>query len=585
MYTKKIITIVLMMTASLFISCQSSKDKKENETTKAKRPNIIVIMTDDIGYSDLGCYGSEINTPNLDKLAANGIQFTNFYNTSRCSPSRASLLTGLYSHQANMGHLATKQKMYWDEPGYVNNLNKDAATIAEVLKEAGYATYMAGKWHVLGLDYKWSLEKMAEDQSNWPLQRGFDRYFGNLGGSGSYYDTYTLVEDNAFVPPGENFYLTHAITDHTVKYIKEHPADKPFFAYVAYFAAHWPLHAPEEEIAKYKGKYDIGWDSLRVRRFNKQKELGIVNENHQLSEKLPSIIDWQDEPMKAWQARSMETYAAMVDIMDQGIGKIIAALEEKGELDNTIILYMQDNGGCAEPVYTDKMVEPLTEKQKELKPFPYDELLRKYKPKYTREGKFIRAGRGVMAGPPDTWIGYNEEWANLSNTPYRYYKSLVYEGGIITPLIAHWPAGIEQKGVLNNQVGHLIDIMPTCLEIAGVDYPKEFNGKAVIPLEGRSLVPAFQNKPVDRDFLFWEHEASRALRIGDWKLVAKPEVAMKITAEEMNSWELYNLKEDPSEINNIAAEYPEKVREMAEKWQSEASRVQALPWPWDDSKQ
>jgi len=583
MLTLLLITVTIFLLSCQSLSCQSSKIKEINdEKTHAKRPNIIVIMSDDVGYSDLGCYGSEINTPNLDKLAGNGIKFTNFYNTSRCSTSRASLLTGLYSHQANMGHLATKQNEFWTQPGYVNNLNKDTPTIAEVLKGAGYSTYMTGKWHVLGLDYKWSLEDMAADKSNWPLQRGFDRYFGNLGGSGSYYDPYTLVSDNSFIPPGENFYLTDAITDTTVKYIKEHSSDKPFFCYVAYYAAHWPLHAPEKEIAKYKGKFDIGWDSLRIRRFNKQKELGIINENHKLSKKTPTIIDWVDEPLKEWQARSMETYAAMVDIMDQGIGRIIAALEEKGELDNTIILYMQDNGACSEPVYTDKMVKPLTKEQKVLKPFPYDEILRKYKPKYTREGKFIRAGRGVMAGPADTWIGYNEEWANLSNTPYRYYKSLVYEGGIISPLIVNWPSGIKEKGIINHEVGHLIDIMPTVLDLAGVDFPEQINNKNTIPLEGRSLVPAFENKSIDRDYLFWEHEASRAFRIGNWKLVSKPAIPMKFTAEDENAWELYNLEEDPSETNNIAAKYPERVKEMSKKWQAEAVRLKVLPWPWDE---
>ena len=337
-----------LMAGLIFASCSSRADRSLPE-----RPNIIVILADDIGYSDIGSYGSEIKTPNLDRLAAGGIRFTHFYNTSRCSPSRASLLTGLYPHQAGMGHLATRP--LWNEPGYLDDLNKNTATIAEVLKEAGYATYMTGKWHLFGMDNASTLEELAKDKSNWPLQRGFERYFGNLSGSCSYWDPFTLLSGNNFIAPGDGFYYTNAITDTTVKYIRENPDGKPFFFYVAYYSAHWPLHAPEEEIAKYKGVYDIGWDSLRIQRFNRQKELGVITENNKLTERPESIAPWEDEPMKEWQARRMETYAAMIDIMDQGIGRIIAALEEKGELDNTIILYMQDNGGCAEPVLTNRM--------------------------------------------------------------------------------------------------------------------------------------------------------------------------------------------------------------------------------------
>jgi arylsulfatase len=284
--------------------------------------------------------------------------------------------------------------------------------------------------------------------------------------------------------------------------------------------------------------------------------------------------------MKEWQSRRMETYAAMIDIMDQGIGRIIAALEEKGELDNTVIFYMQDNGGCAEPVLTNTPAKPLTDEQKVLKPFPYNQILTVRKSEYTRDGRFVRSGRGVMAGDADTWLAYGEDWANVSNTPFRLYKSFVHEGGIITPMIVHWPAGIKNKGTLNREAGHLIDIMPTCLEIAGAAYPDEFNGTKTLPPEGLSLVPAFENRKLKRKYLFWEHEGNRAIRMGKWKLVSRVKTPMEFTAEDENGWELYNLDKDPSETTNLAGKRPRKVKKMAAKWENEAVRIQAKPWPW-----
>jgi arylsulfatase len=281
----------------------------------------------------------------------------------------------------------------------------------------------------------------------------------------------------------------------------------------------------------------------------------------------------------------METYAAMIDVMDQGIGRIIAALDETGELDNTIILYMQDNGGCAEPVLTNRMADSLTEEQKVLKPYPYDQILTVRKPEYTRDGRFIRSGRGVMAGPPDTWVAYGEDWANVSNTPFRLYKSWVHEGGIATPLIVHWPEGISQKGTINTQTGHLIDIMPTCLELAGVRYPEEFNGVTTTPPEGLSLIPALNGRKLDREFLFWEHEGNRAIRMGNWKLVAKVAEPMKFTPEDENMWELYDLENDPSETVDLAGKYPDRVKKMAAKWEEEAIRLKVKPWPWDNQKE
>ncbi len=563
-----------LMTGLIFTSCSSSADRSLPE-----RPNIIVILADDIGYSDIGSYGSEIKTPNLDRLAAGGIRFTHFYNTARCSPSRASLLTGLYPHQAGMGHLATRP--LWDEPGYLDDLNKNTATIAEVLKGAGYATYMTGKWHLYGMNASSLPQPPDIDSSNWPLQRGFDRFFGHLSGSCSYWDPFTLLSGNKFITPGEGFYYTDAISDTAVKFIRENPDGKPFFFYVAYYAAHWPLHAPEEAIAKYDGVYDIGWDSLRAQRFKREQELGVITPNHRLSERTETIPAWEDETMKEWQARRMETYAAMIDIMDQGIGRIIKALEEKGELDNTIILYMQDNGGCAEPVLTNRMAIPLTDEQKVLKPYPQDQILAVRKPEYTRDGRYIRSGRGVMPGPPDTWVAYGEEWANASNTPFRYYKSFVHEGGIATPLIVHWPEGLRKKGIIVNEPGHLIDIMPTCLELAGVKFPVEFNGNITTPPEGLSLLPAFGGKKLHREFLFWEHEGNRAIRMGKWKLVSRVATPMEFSPQDENNWELYDLEMDPSETDNMAAKHPDRVKEMAARWEKEAVRLKVKPWPWE----
>lgn len=556
------LALLSMVSAPLF---------SQNGNINLKRPNILVILTDDMGYSDIGCYGSEIRTPNIDKLANNGVRFTHFYNTARCSPTRASLLTGLYPHQAGMGHLANSN---YDEEGYRNDLSRNAVTMAEVLKSAGYSTYMAGKWHIC------KDISPNGDKSNWPLQRGFQRFFGTLNGSGSYYDPGTLVSNNTFVAPGKDFYYTNAISDTTVKFIREHPKGKPFFFYVAFTAAHWPLHAPEKEVEKYKEQYDKGWDYTREQRFNKLQKLGIISKECVLTERGVNIPAWKDEPMKEWQVRRMEVYAAMIDVMDQGIGRIVAELDRKGDLENTIIFYMHDNGGCAEPVGTDKMEIPLTAEQKVLHPISYDSIFYGKKPEYSRDGQFVRSGRGVMAGGPASWVAYGEEWANVSNTPYRLYKHFTHEGGIASPLIVTWPKGITSKGGLRTDNAHLIDIMATCLDITGIEYPKTFNGNAIQSYEGSSLVPAFFNKPIDRVSIFWEHEGNRAIRTGKWKLVSRTQKDKKFTSADEKSWELYDMNADPSETIDLAKKMPEKVNELALLWEKEALRTKAKPWPW-----
>ena len=535
------------------------------------RPNIVLIMSDDMGYSDIGCYGGEIKTPNLDKLAANGLRFTQFYNTSRCCPTRASLLTGLYPHQAGIGHMTDADH---ELKAYKGDLNKNSMTIAEVLKHNGYSTYMAGKWHVT------AHTKPDGPKHNWPRQRGFDKYFGTIFGAGSFYDPSTLTDGNTQIAPDKDFYYTDAISNRAVDYIKQHDQKNPYFIYVAYTAAHWPMHALPKDIAKYKGVYDRGWDVIRQERYDRMIRMGLIDKNWALSEPDPDAYPWEDEELKAWRSRCMEVYAAMVDNMDQGIGRIVDALEQKGDLDNTLILFLQDNGGCAETIGVEEAYDPEEYDRMEMKPMSADELQFRMWPEYTRDGKPIRAGVGLMPGPADTYIGYDLPWANASNTPFRLYKHWVHEGGISTPLIVHWPQGIKSKNELRDPPGHLIDIMATCVDVADATYPSKYKGNEIIPMEGRSLLPAFADKPINREALFWEHEGNRAIRLGKWKLVARAWSDSEIPKSELNKWELYDLEADRTELNNLAAQYPERVKEMTAQWIDWANRLGVLPWPW-----
>ncbi len=536
-------------------------------------PNIILIMADDMGYSDIGCYGGEIKTPNLDKLAANGLRFTQFYNTARCCPTRASLLTGLYPHQAGIGHMTDAGH---ELEAYKGDLNNNSMTIAEVLKHNGYSTYMAGKWHVT------QYTKPDGPKHNWPRQRGFDKFFGTIFGAGSFYDPNTLTDDNTQIPPGEDFYYTDAISDRTVDYIKQHDQDDPYFIYVAYTAAHWPMHALPKDIAKYKGVYDRGWDVMRQKRYDRMIKMGLIDKNWAMSERDPDSYPWEDEELKEWRIRCMEVYAAMVDNMDQGIGRIVDALKEKGELDKTLILFLQDNGACEETIGVEEVCAAEKYDRMEKKPMSADELQFRMWPKYTRDGKPIRSGIGLMPGPADTYIGYDLPWANASNTPFRLYKHWVHEGGISTPLIAHWPQGIKSKNELRDQPGHLIDIMATCVDAADATYPLEYKGNEIIPMEGRSLLPAFEDNPIEREALFWEHEGNRAIRLGKWKLVARTLRYQRITEDDQKAWELYDLENDRTETKNLADKYPDRVKEMSAKWEEWANRLGVLPWPWLD---
>jgi arylsulfatase len=529
------------------------------------RPNILLIMSDDMGFSDLGCYGSEIQTPHLDTLAKGGLRFTQFYNTARCCPTRASLLTGLYPHQAGIGHMMRDA----GHDGYRGVLNPRCATIAEVLRPNGYRTYMCGKWHVTRHD------SAEADRANWPLQRGFEKFYGTIRGGGSFYDPTALCRQNKFITPQndpeykpEKFYYTDALSDNAVRYLRQHEQEspgQPFFLYLAYTAAHWPMHALERDIAKYKGKFDAGYEPIRQARLQRMKALGLIDPQWKVP---PPAGNWAEVEDRVWESRCMEVYAAMIDNMDQGIGRIVAQLKESGRLENTLIFFLQDNGGCAELMGRSV---PTDQPSGTPQPMAPDELQHKtWPPMQTRDGRWVRRGPGVMPGPEDTYVAYGRAWANVSNTPFREYKHWVHEGGISTPLIVHWPAGVSKsrQGKLDSQPGHLIDLLATCIDVARVKYPAEFNGNKIQSLEGVSLAPAFQGRRLSRSQpLFWEHEGNRAVRDGKWKLVAK----------ENASWELYDMGKDRTEMHDLAAKDPRRVKTMAAQWDAWAARANVLP--------
>ena len=539
----------------------------------AAPPNIVLIMSDDMGFSDIGCYGGEIKTPNLDALAKNGLRFTQFYNTARCCPTRASLMTGLYPHQAGVGHMMNDR----GSDGYRGNLNRRCVTIAEVLKSAGYGTYMAGKWHVT--------RHTAPDgpKHNWPRQRGFDRFYGTIHGAGSFYDPSTLTRDNTQISVASDpeykpkrYYYTDAISDHAVRFIDEHckaSKEKPLFVYVAYTAAHWPMHALDEDIAKYRGKYDGGYGPIRKARLEKARKLGLIKPDWKLS---PQAESWDAVERKKWEARCMEVYAAMIDRMDRGIGNIVSSLKRNGRLDNTLVFFLQDNGGCAEGVGRtprsrgSKTLGSARAAKPTLPPLKPTDLQTGSIPRQTRDGWPVLMGRNVMPGPPDTYIAYGRGWANVSNTPFREYKHWVHEGGISTPLIVHWPAKIAAKGKLRHTPGHLIDIMATCVDVSGAKFPTEYKGKQIQPMEGKSLVPVIDEKPLGDRAIYWEHEGNRAVRLGKWKLVAKGRGG---------KWELYDMAADRTELRDLAGKHPDRLKAMAAMWTAYAKRANVLPWP------
>lgn len=512
------------------------------------RPNIVLIMADDMGFSDLGCYGSEINTPNLDRLAKRGLRFSQFYNSPRCCPSRAALLTGLYSHQAGFGLMADDFGKY-QAPAYRGDLSDRCVTIAEVLRQGGYRTAMSGKWHLT--------PPLLESKHNWPMQRGFERFFGTIAGAGSYFDPATLVRNNERVRAHENFFYTDAIAENAVSYIDEYARQNaPFFLYTAFTAPHWPLQAFSEDIAKYRGRYASGWDALRADRHERMVQMGIVDRKWGITRRDPRVPPWEAADYKDWEQRRMEVYAAQVERMDRGVGQIFAKLEQLGIADNTLVLFLADNGGNAEEM---RDAGPLAN-------------VPLFIPHETFDGRLVRTGNdpAIAPGTDDTYQSYGIPWGNVSNTPFRQYKHFAHEGGISTPLIAHWPKVIGQSKSVTHQVGHEIDIMATCLEAAGVAYPKMRAGHSVIPLEGKSLMPIFQGKQREgHGEICWEHEGNCALRQGKWKLVSSYP----------NSWELYDMEADRTEMHNLVDQQPARLKEMAGLYAKWAKRVGVEPWP------
>lgn len=503
--------------------CNASSQKDLN----AKRPNIIIIMTDDMGFSDLGCYGSEIDTANLDGLAAGGIRFTQFYNTGRCCPTRASLLTGLYSHQAGVGGMTGDAGD--DNPGYRGRLMPRCVTIGEVLGASGYRTIQTGKWHVGSKQKSW-----------WPVGRGFDRSYSCPEGGGFYYrlkagrsivmDDKVIYDKDRNTPNG--WYATDAWTDEGLKFMREAvDMKKPFLWYLAYNAPHWPLMAKPEDIARYRGRYKAGWDEIRLQRYKRLVELGIIDSNWKLSPRGKGIPEWNKltEKEKDEQDLRMATYAAMIDCVDQNVGKIIKELKELRVYENTLILFLHDNGGSAEGGVTGS-----------------------------------NKSKGAT-GTIDSFVKYGACWANASNTPFRKYKKWEHEGGNATPLIAHWPLGIaaKMKGKLFAEPTHVIDLMPTCVDISSSKYPKSYKGNRIIPVEGKSLRPIFKAETFKRDEpIFFEHYGNKAVRKGKWKLVSV----------KGGKWELYDMDGDRTELNDLAKTMPDKLKELSAQYDAWSKR-------------
>ncbi len=480
-----------------------------DRSSSAERPNIVLILCDDMGYSDIGCYGGEVDTPNLDRMAGEGLRFTQFYNCAKCTTTRAALITGLYPRP--QGGL----------------LNTNMVTIGEVLREAGYQTSLSGKWH------------LGSGATTHPYRRGFDEYHGLLDGCCNFFDP--VQPDPAFkggrvrkfghndeliTEFPEDYYTTDAFTDHAVECIRKFADnDKPFFVHVCYTAPHYPLHAKQKDIAKYKGKFMMGWDELRRQRYRRMIDMGLIESKWKLSDRDSKSYDWETSE-KDWEDLRMAVYAAMIDSMDQNIGRILQTLEETGVDDNTIVMFLSDNGGCAE--------EP--------------------------------GGRNTKAipGPREHYTAVGPAWGWAQNAPFRRYKSWVHEGGISTPLIVRWP-GVVEPNSMTHQPGHLIDLMATCIEVADTNYPAEFNGKEIIPLEGKTLVPIFKGDSREpHDTLCWEWSGNRAIRQGKWKLVWDSLV---------RQWELYDLEAYRTETINLAAEQQDRAERMAGDWYAWADRT------------
>jgi arylsulfatase len=515
-----------------------------------RRPNIVLILVDDMGFSDIGCYGSEIETPTIDQLAASGIRFTQAYNCARCCPTRASLLTGLYPHQAGVGHMVNN---LGPRP-YQGYLRDDCVTIAEALKAGGYRTMLSGKWHVGGIYARNDPDDWAvgDPQRPLPPDRGFDDWYGTPAGAGSYFNPKPLYRNHTLVEPeGDGYYYTDAVSDEAVQMIERAAeGDQPFFLHVSYTAPHWPLHAFDEDIAKYEGTYRKGWDALRTARHEELNGLGLLDPKWEISPRDAMAPPWEAVEAQEWEDRRMAVYAAQIDRMDQGVGRIVSKLRELGIEEDTLILYLSDNGGCA---------ELLREEGQRAREWPT-----------TREGQVVRFGNvpNLMPGDPTTYQSYDLPWANASNTPFRLYKHWVHEGGIATPMVAYWPKVIAGASVDHAPI-HVVDLMATCLDVAGLSYPEEHDGHEIQPLEGESFYPALQGEAWERERpILWEHEGNCAVRDGRWKLVIKYP----------GDWELYDMIEDRTELHDLATSNVPQVDKMKALYAEWATRCGILPW-------
>ncbi|WP_375582620.1 arylsulfatase [Cyclobacterium xiamenense] len=518
-----VIHLDLLLVLLAVAGCSQDHSKRRSE-----RPNIVIVLADDLGYSDLGCYGSEIATPTLDALAKNGLQFQRFYNAARCCPTRASLLTGLYPHEAGMGGMVSSISSEPDPGPYQGFLSKESATVAELLRDAGYATYMSGKWHV------------GEKREHWPRMRGFDRYFGLISGGSSYFELdkdparlrLMALDDDLWEPPKDNFYMTDAFSDHAVDFVRDHAAqspEKPFLLYLSYTAPHWPLHALPEDIRKYRGRYAIGWDSLREERYQRQLEIGLLPTGFRLSPRESGVPAWEEVADKADWEKRMEVHAAMVDRMDQGIGRLISELKVNGMLENTLVLFLSDNGASPEDISGRNLHKP-----------------------------------GSEIGYPGSYVAFKKPWAIAATTPFRRYKRWLEEGGIVTPLVVHWPAGLRAKGI-TRETGHVVDIMATCLDLANVPYPETYRGTPLRPLRGKSLRPVFEGGIMDKNReWYWEHFGHRAMRKGKWKTISK--------APEFH-WELFDLDADPTELREVGLQNPQVLEAMIRDYAGWAKQV------------
>lgn len=523
-------------------------------STNRSRPNIVFILADDMGFSDIGCFGSEVPTPNIDRIGRDGLRMTQMYNCARCCPSRASLLTGLYPHQAGIGHMVETGTEEFE--GYRGRLTERSVTIPEVLGSAGYTTGMVGKWHVGG-PAPWVRRQLDLSSVVHPLDRGFNHFWGTLIGAGSYYAPRSLMDGRTLLDPTrdeqvpEGFYYTDSIGEHSVDMVRTlAQSQRPFFLYVAHVAPHWPLHAHEGDIEEALPYYRGGWEDIRASRQERLRDLGVLQRTWAISAPDDGVREWAVCEWKAWEQLRMSVYAAQIIALDRAIGLLLDEIERLGISQETVVMFCSDNGGCAEELGGEG-AGPLRRAQ-------------------TRAGEPVRGGNivGLRPGTEDTYMSYGQSWANASNSPFRMYKHWVHEGGISTPFLVRWP-GTTSPGTIDHVPRHFVDVMATCLDLAGTTYPLERDGRGTIPLEGQSFRTTLEGVPDSRvGAISWEHEGNRAVRLGDLKLVSVFG----------HDWELYEMDSDRTETNNVSDKYPADVKRMESLWLDWARRVGVVPW-------